>query len=186
MKAILAVSRRYLPGQKAGGSVRSLVNLVAWLGDEFRFDILTHDRDLQDDHPYPGIVGGTWQEVGKARVMYLSKRECRLPNWHRLLSKSDYGVLYLNSFFDTLTVRTLVLRRLHLLPERPTVLAPRGEFSPGALALKHRKKRAFLAAARFLGLWRNLVWLATSDLEAKEIRGSSGRLQGCSGHSCGA
>jgi glycosyltransferase involved in cell wall biosynthesis len=170
MKAILAVSRRYLPGHKAGGSVRSLVNLVAWLGDEFRFDILTRDRDSQDDHPYPGIVGGTWQEVGKARVMYLSKRECRLSNWHRLLSKSDYGVLYLNSFFDTLTVRTLVLRRLRLLPDRPAVLAPRGEFSPGALALKHRKKRAFLAAASFLGLWRNLVWLATSDREAKEIR----------------
>jgi glycosyltransferase involved in cell wall biosynthesis len=170
VKTILAVSRRYLPGHKAGGSVRSLVNLVAWLGDEFRFDILTRDRDLQDDHPYPGIVPGTWQDVGKARVMYLSKREYQLPNWHRLLSQSDYGVLYLNSSFDTLTVQTLVLRRLRLLPDRPTVLAPRGEFSPGALALKHRKKRAFLAVARFLGLWRNLVWSATSDLEAEEIR----------------
>ena len=34
---ILVVTDWYLPGRKGGGTVRSLVNLVDWLGDEFEF-----------------------------------------------------------------------------------------------------------------------------------------------------
>ena len=77
----------------------------------------------------------------------------------------------MNGFFDPeFTIPALILRRLGLVPRRPTILAPRGEFSAGALGLKQARKQAYLLAARALGLIDD-VWLhATSEQEAEEIR----------------
>ena len=40
----------YLPGYKGGGALRTIVNLVQHLGEEFDFWIVTRDRDLGDMH----------------------------------------------------------------------------------------------------------------------------------------
>jgi glycosyltransferase involved in cell wall biosynthesis len=78
-------------------------------------------------------------------------------------------VLYFNSFFDPLfTIRPLLLRALHLIPKRPVILAPRGEFSPGALAIKAWKKRAFLRTA-ITSLYQGLLWQASSERELELI-----------------
>jgi glycosyltransferase involved in cell wall biosynthesis len=62
-----------------------------------------------------------------------------------------------------------MMRRLGLLPRRPTILSPRGEFSAGALGLKAVRKQAYLGIARRTGLL-NGVWLhATAESEAAEI-----------------
>lgn len=158
-----------MPGYKAGGPVRSLVNLVDRLGNEYDFSILTSDRDIGDRVPFSNILVGDWLTVGKARVMYLAPHQLRLLNWRWLLSQIQYDVLYLNSFFALLTIQTLVLRRLRQIPSKPVVLAPRGEFSSGALALKTIKKRAYIFLAKQLGLTRNVVWHASSDSEAQDI-----------------
>ena len=55
----------YLPGYKAGGPVRSIANVVETLGDEFEFRIVTSDRDLLDEVPYPGITHRHMDSTGK-------------------------------------------------------------------------------------------------------------------------
>lgn len=49
------------------------------------------------------------------------------------------------------------------------LIAPRGEFSPGALALKRMKKRVYLCLARLLGLYSDVYWHASTEIEAGHI-----------------
>jgi glycosyltransferase involved in cell wall biosynthesis len=50
------------------------------------------------------------------------------------------------------------------------VIAPRGEFSEGALALKRWKKVPYRLLTRIFGLYRNLIWQASSDYELRDIK----------------
>jgi glycosyltransferase involved in cell wall biosynthesis len=88
-----------------------------------------------------------------------------------LLGTPGARVLYLNSLFSPrFTLGPLWARRTGRVPRLPVVLAPRGELSPGALGLKARKKRVFLAWARGAGLYRDVLWQASSPVEAEEVR----------------
>jgi glycosyltransferase involved in cell wall biosynthesis len=50
------------------------------------------------------------------------------------------------------------------------VVAPRGELHPGALAIRRWKKAPFLRLARAVRLVEGVVWHATADEEAAQIR----------------
>jgi len=174
---VLTFVHYYLPGYKAGGPVRSIANLVSRLGDEFEFWIVTSDRDAHDEEPYSDVRIDEWNAVGKAHVFYASLPNQRLGATLRLIRATEHEVLYLNSFFSfASTIRPLVVRRLGLAPRRPLIVAPRGEFSQGALGLKLLKKRVYMAAARVLGLYRGVIWQASSEHEAEEIRSALGRV----------
>jgi len=167
---VLVFVRYYLPGFKAGGPVRSIDNLVGHLGDEFDFHVVTSDRDLGDAAAYPGVTADARAKIGKATVTYLSPGKQGFRGICRLLRATPYDVVYLNSFFDPVfSAVPLLLRRFGLAPRRPYLVAPRGEFSPGALALKAWKKRFYLWAVRTGGLFHNVGWQASSEYEAAEI-----------------
>ncbi len=167
---ILAFAHYYLPGYKAGGPVRSIGNLVAQLGDEFEFHVVTSDRDLGDAVPYSNVESDVWVKVGKARVTYLSPREQGFRGIGRLMCETPHDAVYLNSFFDPVfSAVPLLLRRFRLAPSKPYLIAPRGEFSPGALALKVWKKQVYLRAVCTGGLVQDVVWQASSAYEAEEI-----------------
>jgi glycosyltransferase involved in cell wall biosynthesis len=168
--AILVFAHYYLPGYKAGGPVRTIGNLVDQLGDEFEFHVVTSDRDLGDAVPYSNVESDVWVKVRKARVMYLSPREQGFRGICRLLRATPHDVVYLNSFFDPVfSAVPLLLRRLGLAPRKPYLVAPRGEFSRGALALKAWKKQLYLWGVRTGGLVQDIVWQASSAYEAEEI-----------------
>jgi glycosyltransferase involved in cell wall biosynthesis len=61
-----------------------------------------------------------------------------------------------------------------LIPRRPTVIAPRGEFAPGALRLRAGRKRAYIAATKALGLARGILWQASGTHESTDIRRALG------------
>lgn len=165
----------YLPGHKAGGPIQSLANLISQLGDEITFRVVTADRDLGDTFPYPGITAGQWCPVGKAQVRYLAPEDRTIGSIGRILSETPHDLLFLNSFFDPkFTTLPLLARRLNLAPRKPVLLAPRGEFSPGALALKACRKRGFMSVARLAGLYRQVHWLASTEQEAADIRRAFG------------
>ena len=93
-------------------------------------------------------------------------------------------VIYLNSFFDpNLTQPVLINRRLGRFRGIPVVIAPRGEFSVGALRIKRFKKAAYIRLATALDLYAGLVWQASSRFEATDITqrllvGAGRRLSG--------
>jgi len=168
---ILTFVGYYLPGYKAGGPIRTIANMVDRLGDEFQFKIVTADRDFDDTEPYPGIIIGGWKRAGKAEVFYMSPNRRSLRDFKRLLCSTEYDVLYINSFFSPhFTIKPLLLIWLRLIHDRPLIIAPRGEFSPGALGLKSFKKRVYILAAKALGLYHDAVWQASSEHEEADIR----------------
>jgi glycosyltransferase involved in cell wall biosynthesis len=170
-KTVLVLIGSYLPGYKAGGPIRSIENLVGALGEEIQFKIVTLDRDHRDKSSYPGIQVNQWVRVGQANVMYLR------PDWRGLLdtfrqlcSVDHQTVVYLNSYFSPrFSMLAILLCRLGLCQPRQIVLAPRGEFSPGALTLKRSKKLLYIALSRWLRLHRGIIWQASSELEAADI-----------------
>lgn len=174
MLNVLCLVHHYLPGFKAGGALRSVSNIATLMAGKCDFRILTSDRDLGDDTPYPHIPKDKWLSQGAGSVFYASNS---LRSTFSILRKSNPDVIYLNSFFDPvfsifpiLVLKLLVRRRARI------IVAPRGEFSRGALEIKSRKKLLFLTFARVSGLYRNLTWHASTELEATDIRRAVGRL----------
>ncbi len=168
---VLTFVNYYLPGSRGGGPIRSIANLVRHLGGEVEFRIVTTDRDFGDRRSYSDIVPGKWHRVGNADVLYMADKAMRLWHVRKLLSRTPCDVVYLNSFFHPrYSIQVLVLRYFGMVPDRPVVLAPRGELTAGALALKKWKKRLFLHLAGFIGLYDEVVWQASSIQEEREIR----------------
>jgi glycosyltransferase involved in cell wall biosynthesis len=171
---VLAMCDYYLPGYRAGGTVRTLEAMVALLGDELQFRILTRDRDLGSP-PYAGIKRGVWEKVGAAEVMYLSPRDLTPPRLRRLIMSTSHDIMYLNSLFSVpFSVYPLALRRLSLITAPSVIIAPRGEVAPGALQLKRPKKAVYIALSRRLGLYERILWQASSQHELEEIRAAMG------------
>lgn len=167
---IMVLTQFYLPGYKGGGPIRSIANMIERLSGDFEFHIFTSDRDLHDQQPYPDVKVDSWNAVGKAKVFYAGPLNRSLFGIVRFLRRNKFDLIYLNSFFDSgFTISPLVARRLNLIPHRPCVLAPRGEFSEGAFDLKIWKKRPFVAVARRFRLYDGLCWQASTDYEKQDI-----------------
>jgi glycosyltransferase involved in cell wall biosynthesis len=170
MKRVLTFCDYYLPGFKAGGPIRSISNLIARLDRDLRFSVVTRDRDQGDGQPYAGIEVDRWHDRQGTSVYYMSPQRRGLAGIGSLLRETPHDVVYLNSFWSpAFTIPTLMLRRLGRTPRVPVVLAPRGEFSPGALQLSRTKKQAYLAFARGIGLYRGINWHASSEKERADI-----------------
>lgn len=170
-RVILALVESYLPGYKGGGPVRSIANLVEALGDEFDFLIVTSDRDVNQQTPYEGIEPNCWLPVGKAQVMYIPVGPWSLFKFIETLRSVPCDVLYLNSFFSRrYSMLPALLQRLGLLRTSGVILAPRGEFSPGALQFKAWRKRAYIRLSRTVRIYQDVVWCASSEYEEGNIR----------------
>jgi glycosyltransferase involved in cell wall biosynthesis len=171
---VLVLTDHYVPGFRHGGPIRSIRALVSRLGEEFDFRILTRDRDAGSAEPFARVRSGVWYRMDGCAVRYLSRRELAIDLW-RLLRSTPHDVLYLNSYFSPMfTIVPLLLRRARVAPRAPLVIAPRGEFSEGALGIKSVKKRAWKALADALGLYRGAIWQATSPQEVSQIEGAVG------------
>lgn len=167
---ILAFVGCYLPGFRGGGPIRTISNLVEKLGDEFEFCIVTSDRDLGDTQPYSTITVDSWNQVGKAKVFYASPASMSFHELIKIFKNTKYDILYLNSFFNTsFTLRPMLARWLGLIPPKPVIIAPRGEFSKGALGIKSWKKIPYIKLVMWFGLFRSVVWQASSNYEQSDI-----------------
>ncbi len=161
----------YLPGFKAGGPIRSLENITQFLGDEIDFVVLANDRDYGDRQPYSGIDTRTLQKVGRSQVKYLSKRGRLIFSMLKTIKSYDAKVIYLNSVFSFFyTIQVLLLRRLGRLKDIKIIIAPRGEFSQGALNIKKTKKKFFLFFSKIFGFYKDVLWQASSYHEQQDIR----------------
>lgn len=170
MNRILTLLGVYHPGFRVGGPIKSVSALVESLGSEFAWHIICADRDFGDDAPYPGVMADQWTRVGQASVYYASPRMLRPWNLLRLLRECRYDMLYLNGLFSLrLSVLPAACAFARLLGQKPILIAPRGEFSPGALAIKAWKKRPYLWMTRLLGLYKACYWHLSTTRELDDL-----------------
>jgi glycosyltransferase involved in cell wall biosynthesis len=168
---VAALVDYYLPGFKAGGALRTVANMAAQLAGDLDFRVIARDRDYLDAAPYPGAAPRGWSSVDGTAVRYLAPGEQSAAAVARAVREARPDVVYLNSAFSPVfSLQPLVMRLVGRMPRVPVVVAPRGELSEGALSLKRAKKVAFLRTARAAGLFRGVLWQASSELEAAEVR----------------
>ena len=156
--------------------MRSIANLVACLGAEIDFRVITWDRDLGDATTYEGVEPGIWTDVGHAKVLYLSPQSFRFRSIYRLLASQKADVLYLNSFFNThVSILPMLARAMGARGQDRVVFAPRGEFSLGALQISKVRKSMWMALALRMEVYRTALWQASSAFEEQDIRRVFGR-----------
>jgi glycosyltransferase involved in cell wall biosynthesis len=166
---LLVFTGHYLPGYKAGGIVRSVINAVNHFHREFQFRIVTRDRDLGDKVPYENIRPRQWQTVGNSSVYYLPPGGDSIGEIRNIVTNTPHDLIRLNSFFDPLTVKVLFNRRIGRIGQEPIVLSPFGEFAWPSLRQKYAKKTLFIHAARLAKLYAPVIWHASNAVEADEI-----------------
>lgn len=172
---VMIFCAHYAPGFRAGGPIRSLENLVAKLGQEIEFLIHTADRDFGSEETFAGVPFGEWTKRGHAQVFYAPPNLRTSSAALASIQSVRPDVIYLNSLFHPVSTQIpLRLRRAGRLGQTPVVLAPRGEFASSALRLKAYKKRPYLALAKAIGLYRGVLWQASSDWEVEDIRREMG------------
>ena len=129
--------------------------------------IVTLDRDFMATEVYQILIHA-WNASGR-RVFHSTPT--MLPfigHLHTLQYPHD--ILYINSFFGLrFSLLPLLLRKLRLVNRRPCIIAPRGQFSSGALLLKLKRKRIYLTLCRLLQIFSDLNWQASSTYEKADI-----------------
>lgn len=171
MKTILIIIGSYLPGYKGGGPVLSVQNLIKELGSEYHFKVLTSDHDIGETEPYKGITADCWAKLDDGTdCFYASRFNQRVM---REVIK-DVDFVYCCGCFSKDTRTYLELRRKEKLTI-PTAIASMGLFSPRAFAIHGLKKRCYIIYAKMVGLYRGVVWSATSVGEEKNIKNIIGK-----------
>lgn len=169
-KRVLVLNGQYAPGYKGGGPIQSCINMVENLYDQFDFYVLCADRDYKETVPYSDVQINQWNEVGHAKVYYLSPDKQDLKGFEEVINSIDYDVMYLNGFFSPIfTIRPLLLRRMGKLKKKPVILTPRGDFT-GGCENKKLKKYSYIYLVKLLGLYSGLLWHATSEIEERDIK----------------
>lgn len=167
MKKILIFMGRYLPGYKDGGPVRSTKNLIDQLGKEYDIRVACYDRDAGDTEQYPNIKLYDWNQVGNGLVYYVP--ELGFTDEILIDLAEQVDILYLWGCFNLYSRKILFLKRIGKI-KKPVVIAGMGLFSPMAFKMKYRKKKIFTTLLNITGMFKDVYWSATSEMEVKEIK----------------
>ena len=169
-KRLLLFADWFDPAYKAGGPIRSCVNFVSNLKDEYDLFICTSDRDLGSNDPLPGILINQWQQYNNAaKIYYTSPDQLNYKFISKIIRDIQPHFIYLNSLFSRyFSIYPLLVKRFQKIAAK-IVLAPRGMLKPSALQFKFFKKRIFLQLFRLLGLHRFILFHATDETEVTAI-----------------
>ncbi|MBU3207626.1 glycosyltransferase family 4 protein [Clostridium algidicarnis] len=173
MKRNILIIGPYLPGKSFGGPVKSLYNMVETLGDNYNFYIITGDRDLNSNKQYESVKIGKWNQIGKANVLYVPNEENRKYLRHSI-SKIKFDIIYCSSFFAKMSILVQLLKFTKEI-NIPVIIAPRGEFSSGALEFKVFKKRVFLMLYKLFKINKLVYYTCTTKNDEKDIKSVLGQ-----------
>ncbi|MDB4505891.1 glycosyltransferase [Saprospiraceae bacterium] len=169
---VIVVMGYYLPGYKVGGPVVSVSNIVNGLSHAYHFKVLAADRDFGENKPYPNINSNTWTKLKESEVFYIPKTIFAFYYLIKELIKQSKSsdVLYLNSVFNPLFSGVILLaQRIGVLNVKHILVATRGELLDEALGFKSFRKTVFLGIAKSIGIYKNIFWHATTEVEKESI-----------------
>lgn len=168
-KKLLIFTDWYLPAFKAGGPVKSVSNLVNLLGDDLDIYIITSDKDKTDTKDSLPVQTNQWVDSVKARIFYINSINY-LNKLIKIIKEVQPNEIYINSIFSIrYALIPLLLVRFKVIKIQKIILAPRGMLHDGALALKSRKKRLFLAIANRIRLFKRVYFHVTDEVERKDV-----------------
>lgn len=159
----------YLPGNKAGGPVKSVYSMLNVLKNEFNFFVITTNHDLGSSVPYKNIEANKWVKHNDIPVYYFSREKLKPKHLLEVINGINPDLVYLNSFwsfhFALLPLRFKKAGKL----KADIVLAPRGMLGKGAMSIKPLKKKLFLSLIKAINLHSKTIFHATTSDEEKEV-----------------
>jgi glycosyltransferase involved in cell wall biosynthesis len=168
---ILCFIPYYIPGYKYGGPIQTIKNFSHYLSGEFEICIVTRNRDFNKSLPYINIKSNDWNTIGQTKVFYISEKNIGFGSFYKLIKNSKCDLIYLNSLFDyKFTIIPLLIKLMGSFNSTPIIISPRGQLSKAALSFKKIKKFLFLRLAKFLNIYANLHWQASSMQEYQDIK----------------
>ena len=166
-KKILILYDYFDPAYKAGGPIRSLVNLVKLMEGIFDFYILTSNRD--HDGSVLQVEPDKWMSYGKASyVLYLSKKNRGFAAINKIMSEVAPEVVYLNGMYSLpFVVYPLWISRKW--DNTKIIVAPRGMLQPESLSIKPGKKKVYLVLLARFCLRSDACWHMTNEQEKIDL-----------------
>jgi glycosyltransferase involved in cell wall biosynthesis len=164
----------YKPFFKAGGPVRSLVNLVDHLHHAVDFHIVTGDRDYTATNAPADLLTDRWTTAERSeRVWYASPAGRNVRQWKALLRERKWDAIYINGMWS----RWSSLLPLWLLrgSNQRRIVAVRGMLAAGVMVQKSVLKRLLLLLMRTTGCFKGVEFQATSAEEVEDVKRWIGR-----------
>lgn len=160
----------YFPGFKAGGPVRSCLNMVEHLNNDFDFYIVTRNTEYTESIPYPNLNFNQWV-IGpnEEKVIYLDEAHQNENFYSSLLEERNYQAVMMMGLFSKL-FSILPLKVANQLNHPNIIVSPRGMLAPGALKIKPFKKKLFLIWANLTGMYRSVNFHVTNENEAEQVK----------------
>jgi glycosyltransferase involved in cell wall biosynthesis len=170
LQKVVVFAPTFPPAYLGGGPARTLYALGRDAPASSTVHVLAPSKDA-DGSALP-VLSDTWLPVGAAHVRYASiERLGELRRAFGVVRDIDADVIYLNSFFNLrMSILPQLLARLHYWRQAKILLAPRGEFDRGALAIRPLKKKVYIGAFRLLRLHTRVTWHASAPMEEAAIK----------------
>jgi len=156
------------PAYKAGGPIRSCVNLVRAMEQEVELYIVTSDLDL--DGELKIAQKNCWVPYSRSsKVMYLSASQRKWNCIVHLFQNIKPDFVLLNSMYSRVfTIYPLLISRLKQVDAKFFIF-PRGMLKLSALNIKKNKKKVFFLLAKSLFVGYNKSFIVSDTLEATEV-----------------
>lgn len=168
---IVVFNAFFPPAYLGGGPIRTIAAMLSSAPRECAASVITTNTDLGRGEPL-AVVPNQWQRFSEAQVYYCSMEKLR--SYLKALREArdlQPDAVYLNSFFDPkFSIIPQWLFRLKWLDSRILAIAPRGEFSAGAMAIRGFKKSLYIWAFKRSGLASKVVWHASATAESEDIK----------------
>lgn len=159
----------FLPGNKAGGPVKSIYSLIKTLQDTIDFYVITMNTDIASSKEY-SVKSNEWTKYDNINVFYFSKKTFSFNQLIKVINNIHPNVIYINSFWSyKFSILPLILKKIRAL-KYPLILAPRGMLESGAMDIKSLKKNIFIIFSKLIQIHKNIIFHATSTDEKKSIQ----------------
>ena len=109
MTKVLIFTDYFFPGFRGGGPIQSIKNLCDALDKDLELTVFTRAHDLKKSHAqYDGIKIDQMNNLNDYRVFYASR--LTFISIFKTIKQDNPDVLYLNSFFSTLSIKVLIIK----------------------------------------------------------------------------
>lgn len=161
---ILIFTDWFEPAYKAGGPVRSIVNLVQHLIKFHEIYVFTSDRDLNQHVPFSEITTGKWIKQGSIHIFYYAPGGMTFRAVNKHINRIGPDRIYLNSMFSNMFIPLLTAYR-----SGKVIIAPRGMLKASALAHKSLKKHLYLRLLKICNIEKYVDFHAANTQEYCDI-----------------
>lgn len=175
MKTVLSFIDWYLPGYRAGGTLKAFSNQVSHFNNNYQFKIITRNNDYMETEPYDNVESNKWNKTGKnTEVFYASAKNINFGFLNTLVSETEFDTVYIHGVYS-LWFSILPIFWAKKFKAKKIVISAHGMLGAHAFSVKSNKKKLFVAATKLMGLYKNVFFHAANEAEANDVKNAIGK-----------